>query len=84
MNRRELLRAMGLTAFASQLPALAFASADTDARLVLVVLRGAVDGLAMAAPYGDRNYRAVDPEGARWIFSTQVREVPFDEMKIPE
>lgn len=62
MNRRELLRAMGLTALASQVPGLAFANAATDARLVLVVLRGAVDGLALAASYGDGNYRKVRGE----------------------
>ena len=62
MNRRELLRAMGLTALASHVPGLAFANAQTDARLVLVVLRGAVDGLALAAPYGDSDYRDVRGE----------------------
>ncbi len=62
MNRRELLRAMGLTTFASSLPGIAFAGAGTDARLVLIVLRGAVDGLALAAPYGDKDYRDVRGE----------------------
>ena len=59
VNRRELLKAMGLTAFAGHVPGLAFANAPTDARLVLVVLRGAVDGLALAAPYADPDYRDV-------------------------
>ncbi len=62
MNRRELLRAIGLTAFASHVPGLAFANAETDSRLVLVVLRGAVDGLALAAPYGDGDYGDVRGE----------------------
>ena len=62
LNRRELLRAMGLTAFANHVPRLAFANAATDARLVLVVLRGAVDGLALAAPYADPDYREVRGE----------------------
>ncbi len=26
--------------------------------------------------YGARSYRAIDPEGHRWIFATQVREGP--------
>jgi PhnB protein len=26
--------------------------------------------------YGARTYRALDPEGHRWIFATQVREAP--------
>ena len=62
MNRRDLLRAMGLTAVAGHVPGLAFANASTDVRLVLVVLRGAVDGLALAAPYGDDGYRKVRGE----------------------
>ena len=62
MNRRDLLRAMGMTVLASHLPRLALANADTDARFVLVVLRGAVDGLALAAPYGDGDYRGVRGE----------------------
>jgi uncharacterized protein (DUF1501 family) len=56
-SRRDVLKTLGLGAIATGLPALALARADTDARLVLVILRGAVDGLALAAPYGDGNYR---------------------------
>lgn len=33
--------------------------------------------------YGDRNYRALDPEGHRWIFATHVRDVPPEEMVPP-
>ena len=62
MNRRELLQALGLTAAVSSMPGLALASAETDARFVLVVLRGAVDGLAFAAPYGDSHYQDVRGE----------------------
>jgi uncharacterized protein (DUF1501 family) len=47
---------------ASNFPGLAFAKADTDARFVLVILRGAADGLAVAPPYGDGNYRKVRGE----------------------
>jgi uncharacterized glyoxalase superfamily protein PhnB len=25
-------------------------------------------------PYGERTYRALDPEGHRWIFSTPLRD----------
>lgn len=35
-------------------------------------------------PHGARQYRAVDPEGHRWIFSTQLREVPLEDLKPPE
>jgi uncharacterized glyoxalase superfamily protein PhnB len=34
--------------------------------------------------YGDRTYRAVDPEGHRWVFSQHVRDVPPEEWKLPE
>lgn len=29
--------------------------------------------------YGDRNYRAEDPEGHRWMFATHLRDVPPEE-----
>jgi len=48
-----------LGAVATALPTAVFARAETDARFVLVILRGAADGLAIAAPYGDGNYRKV-------------------------
>ncbi len=57
LTRRNVIKAMGLAAASYGTPRIALASADTDARFVLVVLRGAVDGLALAAPYGDGNYR---------------------------
>ena len=55
-SRRELLKLLGASAAAHAVPGLALAAADTDARFVLVILRGAVDGLALAPPYGDGNY----------------------------
>jgi len=65
LTRRKLLQSAGaglVAATAASLPTLTFAAARTDARLVLVILRGAVDGLAVAAPYGDGNYRALRGE----------------------
>lgn len=59
ISRRDILRTACAGAIASSLPGLAFANADTDARFVLVILRGAADGLAIAPPYGDGNYRKV-------------------------
>ena len=56
LSRRELLQLLGASAAAHAAPRLALAAADTDARFVLVILRGAVDGLALAPPYGDGNY----------------------------
>ncbi len=52
MNRRQWLSA----AAAAGLPSLAFALVETDRRLVVVILRGAMDGLSAAPPWGDPDY----------------------------
>jgi uncharacterized protein (DUF1501 family) len=62
ISRRDVLRTAGLGAIATSLPTLSFAKTNTDARFVLVILRGAVDGLAIAAPFGDGNYTNVRGE----------------------
>lgn len=62
LTRRELIRRIGIGALASTAPSISFARANTDVRFVLYILRGAVDGLAVAAPYGDGNYRSVRGE----------------------
>ena len=62
LNRRELLRQIGFGAVATSLPGLCFAKADTAARLVLIILRGAADGLAIAAPYGEGKYQSLRGE----------------------
>ena len=49
LMRRDILRAASLGTVATTLPGVVFAKASTDARFVLVVLRGAADGLAIAA-----------------------------------
>jgi uncharacterized protein (DUF1501 family) len=36
-------------------------SSDTQRKLVVVMLRGAVDGLSVVAPYGDQNYYRLRP-----------------------
>lgn len=56
LTRRDICRGLCGTAAMAAMPTLSFARAETDARLVLVILRGAVDGLALAAPYGEGNY----------------------------
>lgn len=56
LDRRELLKRLAATTMACSLPGLTFGRADTDARFVLVILRGAMDGLAFAPPYGDKDY----------------------------
>jgi len=56
VSRRELLKAAGMSAIVTSLPALSLANTNTESRFVLVILRGAADGLAIAAPHGDGNY----------------------------
>ena len=62
MNRRKLLKTIGLGAVAASIPGVSFSKANGDSRLVVVILRGAVDGLALVAPYGDGKYRSVRGE----------------------
>src|SRR6185295_7090938 len=60
-TRRTILKTMMGAAALSTWDApfrFAFAAAATDRRLVVVILRGALDGLAAVPPYGDRDYRA--------------------------
>jgi uncharacterized protein (DUF1501 family) len=58
MDRRTILQSMLATGIGAALPRLAFATASTDSRFVLVILRGALDGLAAVPAYGDGNYAA--------------------------
>ncbi len=59
-TRRALLAA---SAAATGWPGLSFAAVGPDARLVLVLLRGGLDGLDAVVPYGDPRYTEV--RGAR-------------------
>jgi uncharacterized protein (DUF1501 family) len=64
MERREFLERGALLAGGSLLSArVAFAHADTRRpRFVLVILRGALDGLASVPPLGDRDYAGLRRE----------------------
>ncbi len=58
LTRRAILGGMGCGAFLGSLgPAFAVAGAPTERRLVVVILRGALDGLAAVPPYTDAEYR---------------------------
>ncbi len=57
MDRRQFLAAAGAGGFALACPGLALARTASDARLVVVILRGALDGLAAVPAVGDPNYR---------------------------
>ena len=60
-RRRFLLGAGALAASAAFPPAL-FAHTVGSSRLVVMILRGALDGLAAVPPYGDPNYLALHRE----------------------
>ncbi len=54
--RRALLRSGGVLVAGSFLPRLASAAGARDPRLVVIILRGALDGLSAVAPVGDPAY----------------------------
>lgn len=58
IDRRLFLQGLaGLTAYTALGGfRVAFAAAPGDTRFVMIILRGAMDGLAAVPPYGDRNY----------------------------
>ncbi|MDR6292022.1 MULTISPECIES: DUF1501 domain-containing protein [Inquilinus] len=60
LTRRHLLGGLAATAAATTLPArLLLAKAPIEQRFVLIILRGALDGLAAVPPYGDPDYRTL-------------------------
>jgi PhnB protein len=55
---------------------------DVDAHCARARAAGATIAADPAdQPHGDRSYRAVDPEGHRWTFSTRVRDMTPDEVR---
>lgn len=65
IDRRSLLRSAGAAAALGMLPGfsrVAFANAPTNKRFVVVILRGALDGLTALAPVGDPAYEALRGE----------------------
>jgi uncharacterized protein (DUF1501 family) len=54
--RRSFLGGASAAAFTAMLPGVTLAAAPTDKRFVLIILRGAMDGLNVVVPYGDRDY----------------------------
>lgn len=58
---------------------------DVDAHHARAVAAGAVIDMAPTDQfYGDRTYRAVDPEGHRWSFAQTLRTLSDDEMSAGE
>ncbi|HMK84544.1 MAG TPA: DUF1501 domain-containing protein [Steroidobacteraceae bacterium] len=56
MTRRRFISTTGTLAASAALPRVLFANTGTPARLVVVILRGALDGLAAVPPHGDPDY----------------------------
>ena len=56
LTRRRFLMSTGALAAGAALPKVLFAHTGGSARLVVVILRGALDGLAAVPPYADTNY----------------------------
>jgi uncharacterized protein (DUF1501 family) len=62
ITRRQLLQLAATTSLAAGISRMSFAKSNSDARFVLVILRGALDGLAAVPSYGDGNYSRVRGE----------------------
>ena len=58
VDRRRLIAGAGLAAGTLALPRLAWSATPTDRRLVVVILRGAMDGLSAAPAHGDPTFEA--------------------------
>lgn len=67
IDRRTMLAASAALAAGSALgPRMAFARANSDKRLLVLVMRGATDGLALAAPLAEPAFRSAR---AKWLDS---------------
>jgi len=62
VTRRRFLVGAGALAASAALPTVLFAKTGGPARLVVVILRGALDGLAAAPPHGDPHYALLHRE----------------------
>jgi uncharacterized protein (DUF1501 family) len=70
LTRRHFLTA---TAAAGLLPSLSFAALPGEQRLVVLVLRGAMDGLSAVPPYFDRAYKSA--RGAMALAESDILEL---------
>lgn len=70
-SRRAFVSGTLATGAIAMLPRCVFADVATDARFVLVLLRGALDGLAAVPAYGDGNYAS--KRGALAITTPQLK-----------
>jgi uncharacterized protein (DUF1501 family) len=61
-SRRRFLHTAGLLAANAALPGVVFAKTGGFGRMIVVVLRGALDGLAAVPPHGDSDYAGLRRE----------------------
>jgi uncharacterized protein (DUF1501 family) len=59
LSRRRFLAGVGVLTASAALPNVLFARTGSASRLLVVILRGALDGLAAAPAHGDPNYAAL-------------------------
>ena len=62
LTRRRFLASSGALAASAVLPGVLFAHTGGSARLVVVILRGALDGLAAVPPHADPHYEELHRE----------------------
>ncbi len=62
IGRRRFLIGAGALAASAAIPNALFAYSGSSSRLVVVILRGALDGLAAVPPYGDPDYAGLHRE----------------------
>jgi len=62
MQRRRFLLGAGALAASAAIPEVLFAHTGGSSRLVVVILRGALDGLAAVPPHGDPDYASLHRE----------------------
>ena len=61
-SRRRFLAGAGAFALSAAIPDVLFAKTGGTSRLIVVILRGALDGLAAVPPYGDPDYAGLHRE----------------------
>ena len=61
-SRRQMLWGAGALVASAALPNVLFARTGSESRLVVVILRGALDGLAAVPPYADPDYATLRRE----------------------
>jgi len=74
MTRRGLLGAGLAAAPLVLVPGMALARADTTKRFVMIILRGAMDGLNVVAPVGDPAYKPALVETGKMFDAGEVSD----------